>query len=115
MKFSEACGMIYERETDRELNIEEAIPAHNNIAAFHNCADRARAFGFRAEQAVQNFRTLAFVLSRLQKETDENKRKKLEDEKTETIYLMAEYPEDVALAEEGVTTYGWWRNEDATA
>lgn len=114
MTFAEACGKIRQREIEKEVSLEAGSEAYNNRKAFRNCAHRAKAFGLKADEVEGNFRAYTFVLNALSKKEKHNLSQlevsALEEEKTDLIAVMAEYPEDIAMAEQGISIYSWWRS-----
>ena len=104
MTFSEACAMIYGEQLQVDVAREEAEKGYLPQEAFGNgCRSRGKAISYNAEMRVDNFKGLAIALHRGASHGDEV---------TEEIeVLKSQMPaDDITLAEEGVTVYGWWKD-----
>lgn len=114
MTFAEACAKIRKEEIEKEVKFEIENAEHNNMKAFHSCTGRSIAFAIAADKRECNFRAYTFVLNALSKKEKHKlsaqEVSKLEEEKTDLIADMSDYPEDIMLAENGITIYSWWRS-----
>jgi hypothetical protein len=104
ISFLDACGIVYskglEEDHEREIAVSEFMP-HKAFGG--DCRKRAKAMSYSAERRVDTFRAYVFALSKEVKDG--------ENTKDQQASLIAEMPEDdIILAEEGITLYGWWRN-----
>lgn len=103
LSFPEACARIYERELRKSYDKEIAVESYLPQEAFDvQCRARGKALSYGSEIAVDNFKGLCIALHR-EKHGDN-----VEEEKIRLIESMPE--EDVQLAEDGIGTYGWWKD-----
>ncbi len=102
MTFEEACGMIYGKGLSPYVELEKTEKEFLPQKAFKLCRARGKALSYGAEKRVDDFKGLCIALHR-EKDHDEDV-----SEEVQALYI--EMPEeDIELAVEGVTTYGWWR------